>query len=70
MITYEKLYKKPQVAKSLIGMSLTEFTRSTMNLRVFTRSVCGLLRKPVEVRNGSVGWVQAESTSTICEIAC
>lgn len=25
MITYEKLRKKPQVAKSLIGMSLAEF---------------------------------------------
>ena len=25
MITYEKLLKKPQVAKSLIGMALVEF---------------------------------------------
>lgn len=27
MITYQKLFKKPQVAKSLIGMSLVEFDR-------------------------------------------
>jgi hypothetical protein len=27
MITYEKLLKKPQVAKSLIGMALVEFDK-------------------------------------------
>src|SRR5687767_2645169 len=27
MITYEKIFKKPQVAISLIGMSLTEFEK-------------------------------------------
>ena len=27
MITYQKLFKKPQVAKSLIGMSLLEFDK-------------------------------------------
>ncbi len=27
MITYQKLLKKPQVAKSLIGMSLAEFDK-------------------------------------------
>ena len=27
MITYEKLLKKPQVAKSLVGMSLVEFDK-------------------------------------------
>ena len=71
MITYQKICKKAQVARSLIGMSLVEFDKFYTEFEILheeRRQTTITTNRGQKKRQRVVG--QGENISMTCETAC